>query len=83
MAATQVATFEAISQTNSLNSKAISGLSAQQIEAMTDGELAEVVRIASDRLVHLKRADYLDRQTLKTLAFLARRYCQGQSRTCR
>lgn len=74
---------EAASPTTSLDAETVAGLTSEQIEAMTDVELVAVVQVVGDRFRPLNGTDNMDRQTLTTLALLARRCCQGQSLTCR
>ena len=74
---------EAASPTTRFDAKTVAALTSEQIEAMTDVELVAVVQVVGDRFRPLNGTDNMDRQTLITLALLARRCCQGKSLTCR
>ena len=70
-------------KTNCLNPAAVANLTANDIDAMYDAELVQIVKTVSNRFDGLSRAEYMDRQTLTTMAFLARRCCQREVPTYR
>ena len=57
-------------------------LAADQINSFTEGELLQVVRTVADTFGQDQPFETMDRKTLVTLAFLARRCCQNMGEMC-
>lgn len=65
-----------------LTKDAVADLSADDITEMPDGELVAAIQTVADQVSPGCRVEYLDRRTLETMTFLARRCCRNEGHGC-